>query len=93
MKNTVYVSTVTVYDLVAKEDGDGLDAYSIEKFEMLGYKGLQALSMAYQKRVKIGSGSDIIGPFQQSKIQNRIGGLIHEIFQSVNYSCLPGRRH
>jgi imidazolonepropionase-like amidohydrolase len=56
-----HVPTLTVCDLVAKEGRDGLDAYSIEKLEIVGYKGLQALEMAYQKGVKIGSGSDIIG--------------------------------
>jgi len=31
------------------------------------YKGLEALELAYRKGVKIGSGSDIIGPYQYLK--------------------------
>ena len=45
----------------------GLDSYSIEKLELVGYKGLEALDLAYRKGAKIGSGSDIIGPFQYLK--------------------------
>jgi imidazolonepropionase-like amidohydrolase len=66
-KNAFYVPTLTVYDLITKEGRDGLDSYSIEKLELVGYKGLEALELAYRKGAKIGSGSDIIGPFQHLK--------------------------
>jgi imidazolonepropionase-like amidohydrolase len=66
-KNAFYVPTLTVYGLVTNEGRNGLDAYTIEKLEIVGYKGLEALEIAYQRGVKIGSGSDIIGPFQHLK--------------------------
>jgi imidazolonepropionase-like amidohydrolase len=66
-KNAFYVPTLTVYDLITKEGRDELDAYTIEKLELVRYKGLEALELAYRKGVRIGSGSDIVGPFQYLK--------------------------
>jgi imidazolonepropionase-like amidohydrolase len=66
-KNAFYVPTLTVYDLLLKEGRDVFDAYTAEKLKMIGDRGMQALDFAYRKGVKIGSGSDIIGPLQHLK--------------------------
>jgi imidazolonepropionase-like amidohydrolase len=66
-KNTYYVPTLTVYDVLAKEGRSEFDACTVEKLETVGCKGLEALETAYKAGVKIGSGSDIIGPLQHLK--------------------------
>jgi imidazolonepropionase-like amidohydrolase len=62
-----YVPTLTVYDVLAKEQREELDAYTLEKLAMVRHKGRQALELAYRAGVKIGSGSDIVGPYQHLK--------------------------
>ncbi len=62
-----YVPTLTTYDVLAKEARETLDAYTLEKLEIVLHKGQHALELAYRAGVKIGSGSDIIGPFQYLK--------------------------
>ena len=66
-KGAYYVPTLATYDVLAKEARAEVDAYTLEKLEIVGHKGLQALELAYRAGVKIGSGSDIIGPFQHLK--------------------------
>ena len=62
-----YVPTLATYDVAAKEARGGLDSYTLEKLEIVRHKGQHALEFAYRAGVKIGSGSDIIGPFQYLK--------------------------
>jgi len=66
-KGTYYVPTLVTYDVLAKEAREGLGAYTLEKLEIVRHKGQQALELAYRAGVRIGSGSDIIGPFQRLK--------------------------
>ena len=66
-QGTYYVPTLTAYDVLAKEARGGLDSYTLEKLETVGREGKHALELAYRAGVKIGSGSDIIGPFQHLK--------------------------
>jgi imidazolonepropionase-like amidohydrolase len=66
-KDAFYVPTLTAYDILGKTGGEGLGRYTMEKLAMVGHKGEEALQMAYGAGVKIGSGSDIIGPFQHMK--------------------------
>ena len=66
-KGAYYVPTLTVYDVLAKEGRGGLDGYTLEKLETVRHKGQRALELAYRAGVKIGSGSDIVGPFQELK--------------------------
>jgi imidazolonepropionase-like amidohydrolase len=66
-QDVYYVPTLTTYDVLAKEAREGLDGYTIEKLETVLLKGHEALELAYRAGVKIGSGSDIIGPFQHLK--------------------------
>jgi imidazolonepropionase-like amidohydrolase len=59
------VPTLTVYDVLEKEGSNqGLDAFTLEKMKAVRSYGLRSLELAYKAGVKIGSGSDIIGPFQ-----------------------------
>ena len=62
-----YVPTLTVYDLLSRTEGAQLDDFTAEKLKMVGQKGINALEMALRAGVKIGSGSDIIGPLQAYK--------------------------
>jgi imidazolonepropionase-like amidohydrolase len=66
-EGTYYVPTLAAYDVLAKEARRELDAYTLEKLETVLHKGQHALELAYRAGVKIGSGSDIIGPFQYLK--------------------------
>jgi len=66
-KGAYYVPTLTTYDVLAKEAREELNAYTLEKLEIVRHRGQHALDLAYQAGVKIGSGSDIIGPFQYLK--------------------------
>jgi len=62
-----YVPTLTVYDLLSTKCRDALDGPTLEKLEIVGRAGRHALELAYRAGVKIGSGSDIIGPLQHLK--------------------------
>jgi imidazolonepropionase-like amidohydrolase len=66
-KEAFYVPTLTVYDLFEKRVAEGLDPHSVEKLALVGDKGREAVEKAYHAGVKIGSGSDIIGPWQHLK--------------------------
>jgi imidazolonepropionase-like amidohydrolase len=62
-----YVPTLTIYDLCARVQNEQLDNRTVEKLRIVGQKGMNALKLAYRAGVKIGSGSDIIGPLQYYK--------------------------
>jgi imidazolonepropionase-like amidohydrolase len=66
-KGAFFVPTLTIYDLMIREGPEELDPYTIKKLEMVGQKGIAALELAYRAGVRIGSGSDIIGPLQHLK--------------------------
>jgi imidazolonepropionase-like amidohydrolase len=66
-KGAFYVPTLTVFDLFEKGAVAGLDPQSLEKLTMVGDRGRQALEKAYKAGVRIGSGSDLIGPWQHLK--------------------------
>ena len=62
-----YVPTLSAYDILPQMDGIELDDFTAEKLKMVAEKGKRALELAYRAGVKIGSGSDIIGPLQHLK--------------------------
>lgn len=64
---TYYVPTLTTYDVLANEGRHELDAQTLAKLEMVHHAARNALAHAYRAGVKIGSGSDIIGPYQHLK--------------------------
>ena len=64
---TYYVPTLAVYDVLSKEGRHELDELALRKLEMVHHEALSGLRYAYQAGVKIGSGSDIIGPYQHLK--------------------------
>ncbi len=62
------VPTLTVFDILPKEGrGAGMDAFLLEKLDVVSKRAKQGLDVAYRAGVKIGSGTDIIGPFQHLK--------------------------
>ena len=66
--NTAYVPTLTVYDVLSRQGREaGLDTSSLHKLRKVVDAGGQALELAYRAGVKIGSGSDLIGPYQHLK--------------------------
>lgn len=64
---TYYIPTMTVYNVLANEGKEYLDKNTTRKLEMVHEKSFGALKHALAAGVKIGSGSDIIGPFQHLK--------------------------
>ena len=66
-RRTCYVPTLTVYEMAAKGDIIKWDESSLAKLAEVGGRGLEALEMAYRAGVKIGSGTDIVGPGQEHK--------------------------
>jgi imidazolonepropionase-like amidohydrolase len=66
-KGVFYVPTLTAYDVLSKEGRGGLDVFTIEKLESVLDHGHRALELAYSAGLKIGSGSDIVGPWQYLK--------------------------
>jgi imidazolonepropionase-like amidohydrolase len=67
-KGAYLVPTLTVFDVLAKEGkGSGLDAFILSKLGLVRKGMFRALDLAWKAGVKIGSGTDIIGPFQYLK--------------------------
>jgi len=67
-KGAYLVPTLTVFDILAKEGkGSGLDAFILSKLDFVREGMFRALELAWKAGVKIGSGTDIIGPFQYLK--------------------------
>jgi imidazolonepropionase-like amidohydrolase len=66
-QGTCYIPTLTVYDLAIKSELMPLDDKTRDKLAIVAEKGLEAVDLAYQAGVTIGSGSDIIGPAQGRK--------------------------
>lgn len=67
-KGAYFVPTLTVYQVLAKHGREeGMDAFTLEKLNSVLDGGLQSLEAAYRAGVKIGSGTDIVGPFQHLK--------------------------
>lgn len=67
-RGTYLVPTLTVFDILPKEGrGAGMDAFLLDKLDVVSKRAKQGLDVAYRAGVKIGSGTDIIGPFQHLK--------------------------
>ncbi|HXZ36719.1 MAG TPA: amidohydrolase family protein [Thermodesulfobacteriota bacterium] len=67
-KGAFLVPTLTVFDILAKEGkGSGLDPFILSKLDFVREGMFRALELAWKAGVKIGSGTDIIGPFQYLK--------------------------
>jgi imidazolonepropionase-like amidohydrolase len=66
--NTAYVPTLTVFHVLSRKGREaGLDEASMHKLRKVADAGGQALERAYRAGVRIGSGSDLIGPYQHLK--------------------------
>ena len=67
-KGCYLVPTLTTYEVLAHHGkAQGLDPFTLSKMKEVRAYGLRSLELAYRAGVKIGSGSDIIGPFQHLK--------------------------
>jgi imidazolonepropionase-like amidohydrolase len=67
-KGAYLVPTLTVFDILAKEGkGAGMDSFTLSKLDTVCQGTFRALELARRAGVKIGSGTDIIGPFQHLK--------------------------
>jgi imidazolonepropionase-like amidohydrolase len=58
-----YVPTLTIYDILANEAKETVDDFAREKLHLVREAGRRALEHALRAGAKIGSGSDIIGPY------------------------------
>ena len=64
------VPTCTTYNVLAEYgQQEGVDPFILEKLKWVTEIGLAALEAAYRAGVKIGSGTDIIGPYQEMKVR------------------------
>ena len=62
------VPTLSVFDVLAQKGrSQGMDKAYIEKLEKVSVGAYRSLESAYRADVKIGSGSDLVGPFQHLK--------------------------
>jgi imidazolonepropionase-like amidohydrolase len=62
------VPTLTTYEMLAEEGARyGVPEANIRKINVARQRSFEALKLAYQAGVKIGSGSDLLGPMQQYK--------------------------
>ncbi len=67
-KGAYLVPTLTVFEILAKEGKEaGMDSFTLSKLDAVRQGTLRALELARRAGVKIGSGTDIIGPFQHLK--------------------------
>lgn len=71
-RGAYWVPTLTVYDLLSKEGRAALDDFSAGKLALVAQKGMEALEKAFHAGVRIGSGSDIIGPLQHLKARELV---------------------
>ena len=71
-RGAYWVPTLTVYDLLSKEGRAALDDFSAGKLALVAQKGMEALEKAFHAGVRIGSGSDIIGPLQHLKTRELV---------------------
>jgi imidazolonepropionase-like amidohydrolase len=69
-QNAYLVPTCTTYQ-VLKQFGEthGLSSFVLQKLDSVVDAGMRSLELAYREGVRIGSGTDIIGPFQHMKIR------------------------
>jgi len=67
-QHTFLVPTLAIYDILTTEGrAAGLDRRSRAKLEQVARAGAEAVAVAWAAGVNIGSGADIIGPFQHLK--------------------------
>ena len=67
-KEIYYVPTLSVYDVLTKNIKQAnINRFVQKKLEYVSEAALNALRMACEAGVKIGSGSDLIGPFQHHR--------------------------
>ena len=66
-KGVFYVPTLTVYQVLSTIAREELPTFTQEKLDEIGRSGWRALELAHRAGVRIGSGADIIGPYQHLK--------------------------
>jgi imidazolonepropionase-like amidohydrolase len=62
-RGAFYVPTLTIYDLFAREAAGAIDEFARRKLHLVHEAGRRALEFACNANVRIGSGSDILGPY------------------------------
>ncbi|MBW2307518.1 MAG: amidohydrolase family protein [Deltaproteobacteria bacterium] len=67
-KGAYLVPTLTVFDVMPREGrAAGVDETTLNKMRKVSERSYQALELAYKAGVKIGSGTDLLGPLQNLK--------------------------
>ncbi len=67
-KGVFFVPTLVIFDVMTLKGREaGLDEATLNKLKKVSEGCYQALELAYKMGVKIGSGSDLLGPFQNLK--------------------------
>ena len=97
-KGAFLVPTLTVFDILAKEGkGSGLDPFVLSKLDFVREGMFRALELAWKAGVKIGSGTDIIGPFQylkgrelvlKARVMGPMGAIVSATRTNAELLCL-----
>jgi len=97
-KGVYLVPTLTVFDVLAKEGkGAGMDAFVLAKLATVREGSFRALELAHRAGVKIGSGTDIIGPFQylkgrelalKAEVMTPMGAIVSATRTNAELLCL-----
>jgi len=85
-KGVIYCPTLATYDIMARRGEEfGIPSYFLRKMKIADERALEALSIAVEAGLVIGSGSDMVGPGQafkanelelQSRVMGPMGALL-----------------
>lgn len=86
---TILVPTLSTYELAVKRGEEfGLPAYFQRKMGIVQETALEAVAIAHEMGITIGSGSDVVGPFQKWKgleleLKSRVMGPMGAILSAT----------
>jgi imidazolonepropionase-like amidohydrolase len=88
-RNVIYCPTLATYDIMSRRGEEfGIPDYFLRKMRMANERGLEALSIAVNAGLVIGSGSDMVGPGQAYKaneleLKSRVMGPMRAILSAT----------
>jgi imidazolonepropionase-like amidohydrolase len=86
---TILIPTLSTYELaVTKGEDFGLPSYFRKKMKIVQETALETVAIAHEEGVVIGSGSDVVGPFQKWKgleleLKSRVMGTMGAIVSAT----------
>lgn len=92
-KGVTYVPTIATYDIMSRRGEEfGIPDYFLRKMKVANEKALEALSIAVQEGLVIGSGSDMVGlgqPYKANELelQSRVMGAMGAILAATKVNA------